>query len=207
MKNTRYWLFAIPFSLLMFACNGNSSQSGNNQDTTLGAKMADAGNTAATDIKNAADTAVKDVKQMMSSNPDSDFVVKATNNNQNEIILLEAGIKMGTNKSLKEHAKMMLADHKKLGKQMQAYATAKNYPVNVNTDKAQDALKNMGAAGNDWDKAWASKMVDGHKDNINSFEKASGDVKDPELKSMIDKAIPTFQSHLEMATTLRDNLK
>jgi putative membrane protein len=207
MKKTSYWFVLVPFSILAFACNSNTTQSGSNQDTTLGAKVADAANTATADVKNGTDTAVKDMKQMMSGNPDSDFVVKAITNNQNEIIMLKAGIKMGTSKELKAHAKMMLADHSKMEKKLEAYSSAHSYPVTPK-DKADDELADMSSkTGNDWDKAWANKMIDGHKDNINAFEKARKEVKDDELKTMIDNAIPVFQSHLEMATTLRDNLK
>ena len=205
MKKLHYLLVIIPMSVLTFSCSNTESGSTTTTDstTTMNEKMKETGN----DIKDAANNAATEVKEAVSGNTDSNFVVKATVANQNEIIMLQEGMKLGTSKDLKAHAKMMLADHTKLQTKMEAYAKAKNYPVMDKEKAAKELSKISDKAGNDWDKAWANRMVDDHKNCIDLFEKASGNVKDAELKAMVDNTLPTLKSHLDMVTTFRDNLK
>jgi putative membrane protein len=202
MSKKFYWVLLIPFSMLMFACKNSNSDNANN-DTSATAKLEQAGD----NIKDAANTAVQEAKQAMSPNDDSQFVVKAMNQNENEIMLLEAGAKMGNSKDVKSHAKMMLADHNALEKKLDAYSKAKNYPVAIK-DKASDKLDDMkDKKGVDWDRAWWDKMEDGHKDAIKTFENARNDVKDAELKAMIDNTLPTLHKHLDMVTEMKEKMR
>lgn len=204
MKTKLYLLAALPLTFFAVACNSSSTTTTNSDTTTT---VKDAVNNAATDVKQTVDTAMADAKRAINGNPDSNFVVKVTNANRNEIAMLEAGVKMGTSKDLKAHAKMMLADHNKLAKKMDDYAKAKNYPV-MPKDKATDELADMNdKKGMDWDKAWTDKMVDGHNKTIKTFEDGRNDVKDPELKSIIDNTLPTLHSHLDMVTNLKNEMK
>jgi len=130
--------------------------------------------------------------------------------NAMELKVLQAGMDKGTSKELKAHAKMMIADHKKLGAKVKAYADKKSYSVPMDDNgKADDALSSIdkNSAGKDWDKAWADKMVDAHQNAISLFEKYATTVKDPELQNMITDALPTLRSHLEMVKNLQSSLK
>lgn len=214
MRTKLYWIAALPLAFLAFACNNGNSSSATADSATAklertGEDIKTAANNAAADVKQAGDTAMSRMKNTMSGNPDSAFVAKTTMKNQHEIVMLQAGVKMGTNKQLKEHAKMMLADHTKLAKKLEAYASSKHYSaIEKGNEKAADDMDDMkGKTGADWDKAWLNKMIDGHKDNISAFESARNDVKDSELKSLIDNTLPTLHHHLDMVTSLRDNMK
>lgn len=178
---------------------GNLKEAGNN--------VKDAANVAAENVKQSADTAMSNIKRTLAGNPDSSFVVNALNTNRNEIIMLEAGIKMGTTRELKEHARMMLVDHNKLKNKLEDYANDKHYPA-LTKDWAGKELSNMSTkTGKAWDKAWASKMTDGHKDDVNFFEDARNNVKDSEIKSLIDNTLPTLHAHLDMMVNLKNDLK
>ncbi len=202
MSKKLYWILLIPFSVLTFACK-NSNTDTNNTDSSANARLEKTGE----NIKEATNNAVQDAKQAMTINDDSQFVVKATNLNDNEIALLEAGMKMGSSKEVKSHAKMMLADHNALAKKMDAYAKSKNYPVAVK-DKASDKLDDMkDKKGVDWDRAWWDKMEDGHKDAIKTFENGRNDVKDGELKALIDNTLPTLHKHLDMVTEMKEKMR
>ena len=209
-----YWLAILPLSLMAVACNNSTTTTTTTTDSTVGGNLKEAGenvkdaaNAAATNIKQSTDSAISNIKRTIAGNPDSVFVVNALNTNRNEIILLEAGIKMGTTKELKEHARMMLVDHNKLKNKLQDYATAKHYPA-LTKDWAGKDLSNMSTkTGSAWDKAWASKMTDGHKDDVNVFEDARNNVKDSEIKSLIDNTLPTLHAHLDMMVNLKNDLK
>ena len=45
--------------------------------------------------------------------------------------------------------------------------------------------------------------VGAHEDAVKLFEKASNDVKDPDVKQFAIQTLPTLQQHLQMAKTLK----
>ena len=193
--------------LSVSACNnsGSGTTSTTDSTSTVKAKI----DTAVQDVKQGAQNMANDVKNAVAGNTDSNFVVKATLANMEELKILQAGWDNGTSKELKAHAKMMIADHKKLGAKVKEYATKKGYILPDNDNgKGDDAVAslNKNSKGNDWDKAWADKMVDGHKDAIDLFENNQNSVKDADLKALITDALPTLHSHLDMMKQLQDKL-
>ena len=202
MKKELTKLNILLLSGILVASGCNNSQNGNQSttdSTTVSAKI---------------DTAVQNLKQKAENlvnvgNPDSDFVVKATIANKEEINILQAGIDNGTSKELKAHARMMLTDHKKLGDKVSAYASDKGYTLPADDNgKANDELTklNSHSKGNDWDKAWVDFMVNAHSDDISMFEKAQNNAKDSTLKNMIGSALPVLQNHYDMVKQLQNNM-
>jgi putative membrane protein len=186
--------------LTVSACNNSQSSSQSTTDSsTVSAKI---------------DTAVQNLKQKAENmvnegNPDSNFVVKATIANKEELSILQAGIDNGTSKELKAHARMMLADHKKLGDKVSAYAGSKGYTLPTDDNgKANDELSKLNNhnKGSDWDKSWVDFMVNAHSDDINMFEKAQNNVKDSMLKNMIGDALPILHNHYDMVKQLQNNM-
>jgi putative membrane protein len=207
-----YWLAMLPLTMMTVACSNTSTTTTTNDSTVsgnlkeAGDNVKDATNVAATNIKQSTDTAISNIKRKITGNPDSEFVVNAVNINKNEIILLNAGIKMGTTKDLKAHAKMMLTDHNKLMAKLQDYAKTKQYPT-LTKDWAGKDLSNISTkSGSNWDKAWTGKMIDGHKDDVNIFEDARNKVNDNEIKAIIDNTLPTLHAHLDMMESLKNQL-
>ncbi len=185
--------------LVISGCNNAQNNSARNAADSVAAKI---------------DTGVKDVKQQVNSigdngNPDSTFVVKATIGNKEEINMLQAGIDNGTSKEVKAHARMMLADHKKLGDKVAAYSSGKGYtlPADDNGKSADELAKlNKNNKGADWDKAWTDFMVNEHSDDISMFEKGENNVKDSTLKNMISNALPVLRSHYDMVKQLQSSM-
>ena len=207
MKNlkTHHLLLIAALSLTAACNNSGSSTTTTDSTSTMSAKV----DTAVKDIKQGAENVAADVKNAIDGNPDSNFVVKATVANMEELKVLQEGWDKGTDKELKAHAKMMIADHKKLGVKVKDYSAKKSYalPDNDNS-KGDDAVAslNKNTKGKDWDKAWVDKMVDGHKDAIDLFEKYQDKVKDADLKAMITSTLPTLHSHLDMVKQLQDKM-
>jgi putative membrane protein len=190
--------------LLAFAACNNANNSTSTSDSTT---------TRTTDtsasLKESANHAAGKVEGALDKNEDSDFVVKAAMTNMAELKVLQAGIDKGTDKELKMHAKMMMADHKKMGDKVKAYATKKGYVLPQNDDgKGDEAVGNIDkkTKGKDWDKEWADHMVSAHNDAIGMFERGEGAAKDPDLKTIISGALPTLRSHLDMMKKLQDKL-
>ena len=193
--------------LSLSACSNSTTTSSSTSDSTT--SMTTKVDTAMSHAEQGAKNVVNDVKDAVNGNADSNFVVKAAVDNAMDLKVLQAGWDKGTDKELKNHAKMMIADHKKLGAAVKAYADKKSYVLPVDDNgKADDALSSIDKnnAGKDWDKAWTDKVTDAHKDAISMFEKGQSDVKDPELKNIIAGALPTFRSHLNMMQQLQDKM-
>ena len=138
-------------------------------------------------------------------NADQETINYAVEKNTKEMMWLQAGIDRGTSKELKDHARMMLADHKKLDGEVKALAGSKNWQLpTVDTANVVDLNKD---AGNDWDKAWTDKMVDEHEDLLSKLKDSETDVKDADLKALVTKTIPVVQGHLDMAKKMKDKMK
>ena len=195
---------ALMFAALMAtaACNNPGSNSTSATTDSVMAKV----DTAAQKIKQDAQNVATDVKQAIVGNVDSNFAVKASLANMEELRLLQAGLDNGTSKELKTYAKMMMADHKKLGDKVNAWAAKAGYPLPGN-DKSDNAMTELGSTrGADWDKAWTDKLISGHEDAITLFENNENAVKDADLKALITDALPTLHMHLDMLKKLKDKL-
>ena len=197
------------FAGLLATASCNNSGTSSTTTSTDSSSVMSKVDTAAARVKQDAEHVANDVKNAMSSNVDSNFVVKATIANMEELKILQAGLDNGTSKELKMHAKMMMADHKKLGEKVKAWAAKANYPLPDNDNgKGDDAVAslNKNTKGPDWDKAWTDKMISGHEDAISLFENNQNSVKDADLKALITDALPTLHSHLDMMKQLKDKL-
>ncbi len=151
-----------------------------------------------------ADTTNKTVQS--NTNAEQDFINYAVPANTKEIIWLKAGIKEGHNKALKDDAKMMLKDHKKLDSTVTGYlGTHTNLSApSVDTSNVVNINDKKGV---DWDKAWVAKMVEDHSGLLEKLQKSAGDVKDTVLLSIINGTIPVVQAHLAMAKSLQTKIK
>lgn len=205
MKQTALHILLAAALLSVTACNDTQKNGAKDAADSLAAKADTLGN----HIKEGAEKMADKVDNAFKGTPDSNFVVKASLDNAKELRLLQAGWDNGTDKELKAHAKMMIADHKKLAANVKAYATRKGYVLPDNDmGKADDELATLGnkTKGKEWDKEWADALTKGHKDAVDLFEDSQNGVKDQELRDMIAATLPTLRSHLEMMKGLQEKL-
>jgi len=202
---TKLHTFLLAAVIAVCSCNNAGNNTAQNMADSAAAKV----DTAVQAVKQGAQNLADEADNIMNGNVDSNFVVKAAATNNAEMKILQAGIDMGTDKEIKVHARMMLADHKKLGEKVKAYASKKGYILpegdNGKSDKEMTKLNNN-SNGAEWDKEWVNHMVSAHQDAIDMFEKAENNVKDPDLKNIIADALPTLNSHLEMMKKLQDRI-
>ena len=184
------------FSLLLAAavvgftaCNGNGGSAA--ATDTTGGKMAPATDSSSTMAKNS---------------PEQDFINIAVPGNTKEIIWLKAGIAKSASKDLKSHARMMLADHEKLDVTVKGYLD-KHTNITAPAVDTTNTVNINDKTGKDWDKAWASKMVDDHQDLLDKLKSAQKNITDTALLTIVNNTIPVVASHLEMVKTLEKQLK
>jgi len=130
---------------------------------------------------------------------DAQFLVNAAEINLEEIQLGQLAQQKGTTAHIKELGKMMEDAHTKSLSDLAVLAQGKMITIpNAPTESAQDVYKNLNEkTGSDFDQAFSDRMVDGHKDAINVFEKASSNCSDPDIKNWATAALPALRTHLD----------
>jgi len=140
---------------------------------------------------------------------DAKFTTQAAVGGMAEVELGKLALEKSSNPQVKEFATMMVKDHGMANTELMAIAKQKNItlPSTVDDDhkkKMDDLSKKTGA---DFDKAYVSDMVDGHKSTLKLMEDESKDGKDADLKSFATKTAPVVQSHLVMINKINDSMK
>ncbi len=132
---------------------------------------------------------------------DLEFIAKAEQINMEEISLAQLAQKNGTMSDVKELGRMMEDAHKKSQKDLKALADKKNLEVPTTPTKAsKDAYEKLNAkTGSSFDKEYCNMMVNGHKDAIALFEKASEESVDADIKKWAKSMLPDLRKHLEDA--------
>lgn len=130
---------------------------------------------------------------------DAQFLVDVAEINMEEIKLGELAQKKGTTTKIKELGKMMVDAHTQSQKELSALAKTKSIIIPTTaTQKANDAYKKLNEeSGDDFNKAYADQMVSGHKDAIETYEEASKDSHDRDIKNWAISSLPGLRKHLD----------
>ena len=132
---------------------------------------------------------------------DAQFLVSAAEMNLQEISLGQLAQSKGTMAEVKALGKMMEMENNSTLKNLQALAAKKQItlPTSV-TDNGKDAYKKlMDKPVKDFDKAYSSMMVEGQKEAIDKFEKASATAEDADIKSWAASMLPPLRMRLDKA--------
>ena len=140
---------------------------------------------------------------------DAQFLVNAAEINLEEIQLGKLAQQNGKTTHVKELGKMMEDAHTKSLTDLTALAQTKMITIPTSpTDDAQDAYNKLNKkSGNDFDKAYADMMVSEHKDAISTFEKASTDGNDTDIRNWATASLPDLRAHLDHSIDCQEKCK
>lgn len=125
------------------------------------------------------------------------FIKDAANRGNFEVQLGKVAQQKGSAQQVKDLGKMMEADHKKAGDELNAIATRSNLLPSQLEHRYQIILDRFSKlSGAEFDKEYLAAMVREHEKDIRLFKKVSKKVKDPDLKRWIDQTLPTLEQHL-----------
>lgn len=190
------FIYVMAVSALAFqACNGGNKDAKESADSLNMAKDTTT-NTAAT-----GGIAVDEA--------DAKFTTEAAVGGMAEVELGKLALEKSSNPQVKGFATMMVKDHGMANTELMAIAKQKNITLPSTVDdehkkKMEDLSKKTGT---DFDKAYVSAMVDGHKSTLKLMEDESKDGKDADLKAFATKTAPIVQSHLQMINKINDSMK
>ncbi|MFL5494077.1 MAG: DUF4142 domain-containing protein [Gemmatimonadales bacterium] len=206
-RNARYTMMAAAWlgTLAVGACKGrtNTADTGRVEtpattDTSSMAAPADTGKTAA--ATNAPYT-------------DANIVALLDEANKADSSAGKFALGKAHDPEVKAFARMMMGEHHALRVQGQALAkklkvtpeAPTNDPVQTAGSSEMSALQSAGT-GAAFDKAYIDQEVTIHKAVLDLADKAHGDTQTAELKTLIEKAKPTIQKHLDKAEALQKKL-
>ncbi|WP_231491383.1 DUF4142 domain-containing protein [Pedobacter sp. Leaf170] len=194
MKKLIYAMAIPVIAFSMQACSGNKDAK----------ETADSLNMAKDTTTNVAETGGIAVAE-----EDSKFATTAAAGGMAEVEMGKMALEKSTNAQVKEFATMMVEDHGKANTELMSIAGMKNItlPTTVDEDhqkKMDDLSKKTGA---DFDKAYASAMVDGHKSTLDLMEDEAKDGKDADLKAFASKTAPIVKAHLDKIEMIKKSLK
>jgi putative membrane protein len=131
--------------------------------------------------------------------PERKFVEKATSDNLADIELGRLALEKSQSPEVKNYAQMLVDDHKKSLDKLKTIANDQKFPVPTSaTTRAQadyDRLAKLDGA--DFDREFKKLMDKRHDEALQTFQKASNEVQNPDLKSYINQTLPMMKEHKE----------
>ena len=139
------------------------------------------------------------------SAPDQDFMQAAAQGGMTEVKLGELAAQKGLRDDVKEFGQMMVKDHSAINDDLKALAVQKAVSLPDSLDaKHQRMVDNLaGLTGSAFDDAYIAAMIKGHKQDAKAFKAESAATTDADIKSFLDKSIPTVEAHLQHITTMK----
>ena len=139
---------------------------------------------------------------------DAKFAVDVTAVNLFEMKAAELAKSKAMTADAKNLADMMWKTHSKAHADLSAMAARKQItiPTSVSSTQQEEVNDLDHQTGLDFDKKYASMMVDKHEDAVKLFEDASTNCKDEEIRVWAANALPDLRSHLEMSKNCKENI-
>ncbi len=136
---------------------------------------------------------------------DAQFLVDAAEINWKETLLGQLAQQNSQMTDVKEMGIMMEKSHSESMKNLIALAKKKLITIPTSpTDKVKNVYKDLSKkTGKKFDKEYCDMMVSGHKDAIATFEKASKDANDIDVRTWAAETLPILRKHLDYAITCK----
>lgn len=136
---------------------------------------------------------------------DRKFIQEAAEAGMYEVQAAKIAASKAADPGVKSFASMLVDQHSAANNELVQLANARNVelPAAPPRSKRRDVEKLGKLSGKELDQRFVREVgIKDHQEDIKKFEKASKDVKDPELKAWIDKTLPHLREHLAAAQRL-----
>jgi len=205
-------LRAVPLALaLVFGAGWASAQTGaNTAATTPSTGSSMTGGQAAPHTQAGTGTRNTETsKDDQLSRSDRKFIEDAAGDGMYEVQAGQLAASKAQSPDVKDFANKMVGDHEKANNELVQLANAKKVelPAAPSRGKRHETEKLSKKSGGDFDRMFIDASIKDHEKDIKKFEKASGKVKDPQLKAWVDKTLPVLRDHLAMAQKLKGGAK
>ena len=206
MRRFQLLLITLLIAVAMAACKKNETY---NETATTGTSSTtdtsySAGATGQTGM-----TGMTSATTMTLNDKDKDFVTSAGKGGKAEVELAQDALTHATNADVKSFAQKLVDDHTKANGELEQFATSHGVTIPTEVEAKAKEVKErlMKLTGKSFDQAFLKQMVDDHTSTIKAFEDESKNGTDADLKSWVDKTLPTLRDHLKMAQNLQKKVK
>jgi putative membrane protein len=136
---------------------------------------------------------------------DRKFIEEAAGGGMFEVQAGQLASTRAQSPDVKSYAGMLVDQHTKANDELTQLANAKGVELPAAPPRAmRREIEQLGRkSGADFDKEFIKTAVKDHKKDIKDFEKASKDLKDPEVKAWATKTLPVLKEHLAQAEKLQ----
>lgn len=148
-------------------------------------------------------------KKMGLSQEGKDFIMKAARGNTAEVSLGRLARERAVNKDVRDFADRMVKDHGKFNEELTSLARKKGVtlPLDMSEEARAEISKLQGLSGVEVDREYMNFMVSDHQKDVDAYQQALTQIKDPELQKWTQKTLPILQGHLREATKINEKLK
>jgi len=136
---------------------------------------------------------------------DRKFIEEAAGSGMFEVQVSQLASTKASSPEVKSFASMLVQEHTMANNELTQLANSKKVelPAAPPKSKRNDVEKLGKLSGSEFDQQFVREVgIKDHQTDIKKFEKASKDVKDPELKAWVDKTLPHLRQHLAAAQKL-----
>jgi len=141
------------------------------------------------------------MSSMKGSTATRNFVKQVAMGGMAEVEISRLATTQGTNADVKAFAQRMVDDHSKANDELKALAQQKNWMLPAGMDAKHRAamarLQKLNGAA--FDRAYMKSMMADHKQVVAMFQRYSRTGSDADLKTWVDKTLPTIESHMSSA--------
>jgi putative membrane protein len=139
---------------------------------------------------------------------DTKFAKDAASGAAMEVKLGQLAEEKGSDPSVKEFGRRMVADHSKADNKLQAIGGQEGLklPTDMSTIDRATYMRLEVLSGQRFDQAYASAMVKDHQGDIAAFEKEADSGSDESIKHFAAATLPTLREHLKMAKQMADTV-
>lgn len=194
---------ALPLALSLALACGLAAAA----DTAGSGTAAPGSSTTGAQAPAAAQPAGKDRNAKKIARADRKFMQDAAEGGLFEVQAGQLAANKASDDKVKQFANKLVEDHQSANNELTALATTKGLelPAAPSRSERREIEKLGKESGSKFDQDFARNEVKDHEKDIKKFEKASGKVKDPDLKAWIDKTLPHLREHLAMAKDLPES--
>lgn len=139
------------------------------------------------------------------ANPDLKFARHAASGGHAEVDLGRAALEKSSRQDIRDFAQRMIDDHTKIDDQLAQLAQSQHMrlPKQAAGQDAQTVKRLTALSGPEFDRAYATAMVDDHHKTLSLFEREARHGSAAPLKTLAAQTIPTLRDHLAMAEKLQ----
>lgn len=135
------------------------------------------------------------------SHGDVSFLKKASQGGIYEVQVGTYAGKNGGSYAVRSLGRMMAKDHAALNAKVGDWAQSQGVTLATEPGVVTEAKIKLAtqSTGKDFDASAVPTIIKAHQDDIAAFEKEASATQNPELKALVEGALPTLRHHLEMA--------